>query len=403
MGLHQRAESSGLISLFFCAIAGGVGMFLYLQFAPPFWQMTQRRFMASSTIIAVCGCISFIVGYIHRTYTTMKKRSLALQFRRIFEILALSLVYGATLFVSSFLIFSVINSMMGRTLFTTYITALSAAFAGVAGYITFVQAELMDAKTLAMLLPFFVISGVGTACLTNDNPGWYNNNFSQLGDRTTFAATMFNVTLILGGICIIIVSYFALSELYTTYRVQTQYGEEIRKVHTRYKVPPLRIRMIILAILLMLCAASFIGIGTFRYTPHPLLHDTFARTMALWMFFLIVGLPWWAPQLSKTFFIVSDIGAVIVVILGVVWLKGYTPLTNVEALVGLMFLGWFVVFSRQIAAIEADRIQQQLIHSHIVDGHNIDQIISTVEQIENNSVLSDPSNPFMIHKQDLAQ
>ena len=76
---------------------------------------------------------------------------------------------------------------------------------------TFVQAEMMNAKTLASLLPFFVISGVCTAGLTTDDPYWYHNNFSQLGDRTTFAARMFNSTLMLAGTCIIIVSYFAIS------------------------------------------------------------------------------------------------------------------------------------------------------------------------------------------------
>lgn len=39
---------------------------------------------------------------------------------------------------------------------------------------------------------------------------------------------------------------------------------------------------------------------------------------------------------------------------------GPETLTNLEALAGLLFLGWFIVFSRQIAAIEADRLHDQL-------------------------------------------
>ena len=42
---------------------------------------------------------------------------------------------------------------------------------------TFVQAEMMNAKTIASLLPFFVISGVVTAGMTTDDPYWYHNNF----------------------------------------------------------------------------------------------------------------------------------------------------------------------------------------------------------------------------------
>jgi hypothetical protein len=41
----------------------------------------------------------------------------------------------------------------------------------------------------------------------------------------------------------------------------------------------------------------------------------------------------------------------------------------VEALAGLMFLGWFIVFSRQIAAIEADRVQAQLVFIQSASGH----------------------------------
>jgi hypothetical protein len=117
------------------------------------------------------------------------------------------------------MVLGVINELMGRS-FIGYIAALCAGFAGVSGYVTFVQASLMDAKTLASLLPFFVVSGVSTAGLTSDDPYWYNNNFSQLGDRTTFAARMFNSTLILAGICIVIISYFSISELVTTYRMR---------------------------------------------------------------------------------------------------------------------------------------------------------------------------------------
>ncbi len=38
-----------------------------------------------------------------------------------------------------------------------------------------------------------------------------------------FAARMFNSTLMLAGVCIVIISYFAISELITTHRLQMQY------------------------------------------------------------------------------------------------------------------------------------------------------------------------------------
>ncbi|MEE1295884.1 MAG: ABC transporter permease [Bifidobacterium sp.] len=394
MKRHQNAEAAGLISFIICGFIGGVGTWLYMQTAPAIMQLMQRRFLASASIIAACGVVSFIVGYLHATFTYFSKRHWLVTVRRVFEIVALSMVYGATLFVVSFLVFSVVNLLMGHALFSTYLVAVAACLAGMGGYLTFVQAELMDAKTLASLLFVFVLSGVGTACVTNDNTGWYNNNFSQLGDRTTFAATMFNATLILGGLCIMIISYFALSELATTYKVTNADGTiSIRHVHTRYHIPKFKARLTILGILLFMCGLAFVGIGTFRYTPHPDLHNLFARTMAIWMGLFILGLPWWAPQLSNAFYVVSDICAFIVALLGVAWLKGITPLTNVEAACGIMFLGWFIMFCRQIAAIEADRIQQQIMESRPLDAAMVEELVEEREDLVFNPIFSTTHNP----------
>lgn len=219
MGCHQRAETSGLISFLICAVVGAVSMNLYLQFAPAIWQLTQRRFMVCSGIVAACGVISFIIGYASKSRSLNLKHGWLAPIRRMFEIIALSVVYASTIFLSSFALIGAASDMMGKALFSGYLSSVCAAFAGVVGYMTFVQAEMMNAKTIASLLPFFVISGVVTAGMTTDDPYWYHNNFSQLGDRTTFAARMFNSTLILAGTCIIIVSYFAISELVTTERL----------------------------------------------------------------------------------------------------------------------------------------------------------------------------------------
>ena len=289
-------------------------MYLYLQSAPAFWQLSQRRFMACAAIVAACGVISFVVGYIHRIRMLDVQKGWVHSVRRAFEILALSIVYASTLFLMSYMLFSLVNSIMGKAIFTSYIPALTAAFAGVSGYLTFVQAELMNAKTLSALLPFFVIAGVSTASSTTTDPHWFRNNFSELGDRTTFAARMFNTTLIMGGICIIIITYFAISELIATYRiVRPNGGIAIRQPNVSYKIPRFKVRITILSVMLVLSGVAFIGIGMFRYTPHPILHNVFARGMPVVMFIMLVALPWLAPQLSKDFFAISDLFACAIV------------------------------------------------------------------------------------------
>lgn len=397
-GRHQRAETGGLISFIICAAVGAISMNVYLEYAPAIWQLMLRRFIVCSGIGAACAVVSFLIGYLSQSRSMNLKHGWLVMLRRLIESLALSAVYAATTFLTSFALFSVINEVMGPKIFVGYMSAICAAVSGVVGYMTFVQARMMNAKTLASLLPFFIISGVCVAGLTTDDPYWYHNNFSQLGDRTTFAATMFNSTLMLGGLCIIIISYFAVSELVTTERLtrlrgngtgagagadedasETSVGDSGRNTGKRFRrtprkaddpnhgflIPHYRLRTGILSVMLTLSGIAFVGIGAFRYTPHPILHNVFARGLPVLMLILFLLLPWLAPRLSRTVMVISDLMLMVCAAFGVDWLMGNVTLTDVEALACMVYLGWFIVFSRQIAALEADRIALQVTQTQI--------------------------------------
>ncbi|NMN01499.1 ABC transporter permease [Bifidobacterium panos] len=371
MGRHQRAETGGLVSFILCAIIGVGGMDVYLRYAPAIWQLTQRRFIVCSGLVAACAVFSFLIGYMSHSRSLTLKRGWWTPLRRVFESVALSVVYAATTFLSSFALLSAMNQIMGGTIFAGYMSSVCAGFCGIVGYMTFVQARMMNAKTLASLLPFFVISGVCTAGLTTDDPYWYHNNFSQLGDRTTFAATMFNSTLMLAGVCVIIVSYFAVSELVTTERLMRLRHDHTREDPNRgYDIAHFMARIIVLTALLTLSGLAFIGIGAFRYTPHYLMHNICAKGLPFIMLALFLALPWLAPRLSRVTMVISDLAALLCAGFWVNMMLGHNTLTNVEALAGMMFLGWFIVFSRQIAAIEADRVATQLVQAQALgNGH----------------------------------
>lgn len=395
-GRHQRAETGGLISFIICAAVGAIFMNVYLTYAPAIWQLMLRRFIVCSGIGAACAVVSFLIGYLSQSRSMNLKHGWLVMVRRLIESFALSAVYAATTFLTSFALLSVVNEVMGPKIFVGYMSAICGAVSGVVGYMTFVQARMMNAKTLASLLPFFVISGVCVAGLTTDDPYWYHNNFSQLGDRTTFAATMFNSTLMLGGLCIIITSYFAISELVTTERLTRLRGDgagttpdevpdkDGRTGKTSKKgtwfgkasrggdnssygllIPHYRLRTGILSVMLTLSGVAFIGIGAFRYTPHPILHNVFARGLPVLMLILFLLLPWIAPRLSRTVMVISDLMLVVCAVFGIDWLMGNIALTDVEALACMVYLGWFIVFSRQIAALEADRIVLQVTQAQI--------------------------------------
>lgn len=365
-GSHQRAETGGLISFIICAVIGAAAMNIYLEYASAIWQLMLRRFIVCSGIAAACAIMSFLIGYLSQSRSMNLKHGWLVMLRRLVESLALSAVYAATTFLTSFALLSMVNEVMGPKVFVGYMAAICATVSGIFGYMTFVQARMMNAKTLASLLPFFIVSGVCVAGLTTDDPYWYHNNFSQLGDRTTFAATMFNSTLMLGGLCIIIISYFAISELVTTERLtRLRHNRSANDPNHGYDIAHYRLRTTILGVMLTMSGIAFIGIGAFRYTPHPILHNVFARGLPVLMLVLFLLLPWVAPRLSRTVMVISDLMLLVCAAFGVEWLLGKITLTNVEALACMVYLGWFIVFSRQIAALEADRITLQLAQAQV--------------------------------------
>ena len=123
-----------------------------------------------------------------------------------------------------------------------------------------------------------------------------------------------------------------------------------------------------LSLLLTVSGLAFIGIGVFRYTPHHILHNVCAKGLPAVMLLLFGLLPWLAPRLSKAVMVASDLTALVCAAFWANMMLGHNTLTNVEALAGMAFLGWFIVFSRQIAAIEADRVAAQLLHAQAIEG-----------------------------------
>ncbi|BAR06618.1 hypothetical protein [Scardovia inopinata] len=350
MGQNQKAENSGLVMGLFCMFFSSLIMSIYTDLASPIWLVAARRRMIGAAIVAAFSSLSFVIGYARHSHSWVLRQGWWIPLRRFVEIISLTVVYATTFFFIVLAALTVVAYVFGSQ-FSQYLIWLVGGFAAVGAYITYVQANQLSAKTVASLLPFFVISGVTTAGSMSDDHDWWRNNFSQLGDRTTFAASLFNYTIVMAGICIIIISYFSVSEMITYYRLTINNNRKPIKHFIR--------RMLLLFLLLLLSALCFLGVGLFRYTPHPVLHNICARGIALPLTLLMVLLPWLAPQLSRAMYLVSDLIIVIIAARGISWVLGYTSLTNVEALAVFLFMAWFIIFSRQIGAMETDRVQQE--------------------------------------------
>ncbi len=63
-------------------------------------------------ITAGCGVISFTLGYARNSRSMTLKHGWTIPIRRIFEILALSVVYASTIFVTAFMLLSIASNMM---------------------------------------------------------------------------------------------------------------------------------------------------------------------------------------------------------------------------------------------------------------------------------------------------
>lgn len=424
MGTHQRSETGALLASMISLAIGYTAMNEYMSKAPAIWLVSGRKFLASAAIIAISSFVMFAIGYA-RTPPTPLPHAMARRapgtiniIRRIIEAAALSTVFAATTFFTSYALLSAANVALGRELFEQFTPLIVGSFAAVAAYLGFIQASALSAKAIATMLPLFVISGVTVAALTSDDPWWWHNNFSQLGDRTTFAARLFNTTLIFAGVCIIIVAYFAVFELVTSQYMalpddaapsdamegagNTAGAAGAARKHDSPSVTPSEAvaakaadvtktdaakaagtadaphpastarsgsdqtthfvaRTATLAVLLSLTGVCLIGVGCFRYTPHPVLHNVFARGMCVPIGLLLVLLPWAMPRMSRIVYVVSDLILVADAVALLAWLRGQITLTAVEALACLTLFAWMIVFARQIAAMQADRIQTRII------------------------------------------
>ncbi|TCD54866.1 ABC transporter permease [Alloscardovia theropitheci] len=348
MGRYQRAETVGIFTAIGTIIMVALATYVYTSRANAIWLVTARRIIITSVFLGICAAVVFVLGYTRKGFGSQKK-TFARLIRRALETVSLAIVYAVSIGLISAAVQGFIAQLLGRE-FTQYQLSIVMCIAGIIGYIVYVQAVLINSRTIASLLPGFVISGVTLAGMMSDDPNWWRNNFSQLGDRTTFAAGVFNFTVVLTGVTMLIISYFALSELTTQNRL---FEHDFKREATR----EFQIRRGILAALLIMASVMFMGIGIFRYSPHPILHNVFARGIAIPMTLLMIGMPWLVKRFSRSFYFVSDFILAVIAVSYIYWYTGRTSLTNVEALAVILFMGWFILFSRQIAALEADRFE----------------------------------------------
>ncbi len=432
LGKSLRAESGAVIASILSGAVSLAGICVYLAVAVPDWLESMVLFMSSGAIVAVPAVIAFIVGYsqLPQFLTAERFEQLVDQaqtgqsddeeserrqgsagisearirlgrrtyrvldlLRRLVTTVALAVVYGYTIFLLSFVILYTFNDYVGFDPQHRYLVASVVFMSVITAYYSFVTGSTLTARHLSMLLPLFVIAGVGVAGITTPYQHWWTNNFSELGDNSTPAARLFNTTLILAGICVVIISYFAVYELIASRQQYLRWGEAIEdlpddsaarlvlvnKVRNDriLKVRHFKARTVTLLVLLIASGVLLAGVGIFQYSEHPVLHNICGRGMTVPIGLLILLMPWLAPEFSGSFFFAGYVMGIACSASMVLWLRGTITLVNVEGLLWLLYLLWFILFARQAAALSQDRRENQLLYDAL--GVRTEQVESPLE------------------------
>lgn len=419
LGKSQRAETGALIASIVSGIIAFTAIYLYVTHAMKDWLDPVILFSVCGGIVASPSIIAFMIGYsqLPPLITADRFERLVAQarmgrsstsrshdddedlpkawiiVRQIVTTVALAAVYGYTIFLLTFVILYVFNDFIGFDPEHKYLVVSVVFMALATSYFSYVTGATLTAKHLSLLLPLFVIAGVGVAGVITPYQHWWTNNFSELGDNTTPAARLFNTTLIIAGICVIIISYFAVYELITSRQQYLRWSEQLEDLpadssarlvlaeHVKndhiLHIRHFRGRTITLLVLLISSGVLLAGVGMFPYSSHTILHNICGRGMTLPIGIMMIGMPWFAPEFSPVFFIAGYLMAIACSVSLILWMKGVFALVVVEELLWILYLLWFILFTRQAAALAQDRRDDQLLYDAV--GFRMPQGASPLE------------------------
>ncbi|SDS04295.1 DUF998 domain-containing protein [Agrococcus carbonis] len=210
--------------------------------------------------------------------------------------------------------------------------------AGAAAYLAHPLGDDISTRTLAVLVPTFLVVGVLFSMLTASDERWWQVHFSSLGAGGGVSGFAFNMTLVLSGVLVATLGGCVRSDLdLLTQRDERGGAEWVGR-------------------LLAAIGACMALTGLVRVDVAEWLHIAFASSMVVIFAVLCAGLPWFAPHLPRVVHVASAAMVAGTVVALVLWVPvGYYNFTGFEfAACGLIFV-WLSVFVRALGAASADR------------------------------------------------
>lgn len=291
--------------------------------------------LTASPAAGCCGAIAFASTAIRNTLRTARTRDG--RWRRSVDASILALTGGAIVMLLTLSLFAVFDlafqGLRLDALPSSLLVAISAAAAAYA--LTLIAAEVTS-LAITNLLMLSLLSGGLASMLSASDPGWWQRNFSALGAGGGFSGYAFNVTLILAGLVLAVLSGHLVEDLRTVARTP------------RRRLALLRGWFVAIGILL-------IGVGCVSVETNKVVHTLLASSMTLLFLALVVAIRFLAPGLPRSFLaastvLVSCFGLAILLM----WPARYFNLTAVELIGCVLLLAWLLVLVRTIAAQRRD-------------------------------------------------
>lgn len=243
---------------------------------------------------------------------------------------AVVIVHTALAFLGAYVTFFVLSlAFIGLPVSTFFGTAALGGVLALTAYLVLPSVASITTQRMALLLMAFVVTGALTSAVTAPFDGWWRIHFSQLGAYNDISSTIFNGTLIAGGVLVAAFAVYLANDM----QALADTGE------LRDPSSPKTVSRLFVVMGVMLSCVGLIPVDVSK-----VLHTIPASGMAVVFLILLIRGPRLLAGMPPTYF-VSAWGFLIATVATIVlFLVGFFSLTALELIVFGLIFGWITVF-----------------------------------------------------------
>jgi hypothetical protein len=344
---NRQLQFAGLAAIA-AAVIGAVTGFIATNGTPAVSLVGDSSIRAATMPVAIV--ITIVVAFIgYRSLAMNAARLSALEQQALSARGALIYWIGRVTFalMMGFLCYLVVSltfdyldvAFAGTTVFRFSAIALVAM--GCAA-VAFSVAYLVGGFTIRNIIPLtavLVTLGLLTSMVTVENPQWWTESLSYMGDHPP-SWDIFNPTMILTGLGVLVGALHIVGVM----RLM------VPQVVTLRAVPIFLVGFIVIGL-------GIAGVGFFPYSFRPgynIAHDISSHAMAGAFIVLMVGMRWLAPGFPRTFHIASALMGIAIVASAVIWIAGGMSFVLFELVVFGAAVPWLLILQRYVITAATD-------------------------------------------------